>query len=77
MIVGVLIFDKDSQDTHSRSVVGCACSASVFSSYIFGQLKSKKIKRVLFIATGALMNSMSVQQGETIPSIAHAVSIEC
>ena len=72
---GVLIFDKGAQDTHSGGS-GCACCASVFSGYIFEQLKSGKLKKVLLIATGALMNSMSVQQGETIPGIAHAISIE-
>lgn len=47
-----------------------------FSGYFFKQLKDKKINRILLIATGALMNSMSSQQGETIPGIAHAISIE-
>ncbi len=72
---GVLIFDKEKQDTHSGGS-GCACCASVFSGYLFKQLKDKKIKRLLLIATGALTNSTSSQQGETIPGIAHAVSIE-
>ncbi len=72
---GVMIFDKNSQDTHSGGS-GCACCASVFSGYLFNQLKQKKLKRILLIATGALMNSTSSQQGESIPSIAHAVSIE-
>ena len=72
---GVLIFDKESQDTHSGGS-GCACIGTVFSGYFFKQLKDKKINRILLIATGALMNSMSSQQGETIPGIAHAISIE-
>lgn len=72
---GVLIFDKEKQDTHSGGS-GCGCCASVFSGYLFNQLKSKKIKRLLLVATGALMNSMSAQQGESIPGIAHAISIE-
>lgn len=72
---GVLIFDKNAQDTHAGGS-GCACCGSVFSGYIFRQLKSKQLKKVLLIATGALMNSMSVQQGESIPGIAHAISIE-
>lgn len=55
---------------------GCACAATVFSGYIFNQLKQGKYKKILLIATGALMNSMSSQQGESIPGIAHAVSIE-
>lgn len=72
---GVMIFDKDSQDTHSGGS-GCACCASVFSGYIFNSLKTKKLKRILLIATGALTNSTTAQQGESIPGIAHAVSIE-
>ena len=39
-------------------------------------VKEKKINRILLIATGALMNSTSSQQGETIPGIAHAIAIE-
>ena len=72
---GVLIFDKEQQDTHSGGS-GCACCGTVFSGYFFKQLKEGKIKNILLIATGALMNSTSSQQGETIPGIAHAISIE-
>lgn len=72
---GVLIFDKNSQDTHSGGS-GCACCGTVFSGYLFKQLREKKIKKLLLIATGALMNSTSSQQGESIPGIAHAISIE-
>ena len=71
----VLIFDKEKQDTHSGGS-GCGCCGSVFSGYFFKQLKAKKLKKVLLIATGALMNSTSSQQGESIPGIAHAISIE-
>ena len=72
---GVLIFNKEAQDTHSGGS-GCACCGSVFSGYFFKQLKEQKIKNILLIATGALMNSTSSQQGESIPGIAHAISIE-
>ena len=72
---GVLIFDKEKQDTHSGGS-GCGCCGRVFSGYFFKQLKAKKLKKVLLIATGALMNSTSSQQGESIPGIAHAISIE-
>ena len=72
---GVLIFDKNVQDTHSGGS-GCACCASVFSGYFFNQLKQKKLRKILLIATGALMNSTTSQQGESIPGIAHAISIE-
>ena len=72
---GVLIFDKLKQDTHSGGS-GCACIGSVFSGYFFKQLREKKINKILLIATGALMNATSSQQGESIPGIAHAISIE-
>ena len=72
---GVLIFDKATQDTHSGGS-GCGCIGSVFSGYFYKMLKENKINRLLLIATGALMNSTSSQQGESIPGIAHAVAIE-
>ena len=72
---GVLIFDKATQDTHSGGS-GCACCGTVFSGYVFQQLQQKKVQKVLLIATGALTNATSAQQGESIPGIAHAVSIE-
>ena len=72
---GVMIFDKEKQDTHSGGS-GPACCATVFSGFLFDQLKKGKLKRILLIATGALTNATSSQQGETIPSIAHAISIE-
>ena len=75
MIAGVLIFDKNAQDTHSGGS-GCACCGTVFPGYFYRQLKERKIKKILLIATGSLMNSTSSQQGESIPGIAHAISIE-
>lgn len=72
---GVLIFDKEKQDVHSGGS-GCGCCASVFSGFLFNQLKQKKLKKILLVATGALTNATTAQQGESIPGIAHAVSIE-
>ncbi len=72
---GVLMFDKEKQDTHSGGS-GCACIATVFSGYLYKMLKEQKIKKLLLIATGALMNATSSQQGESIPGIAHAVAVE-
>ncbi len=71
---GKMIFDINKQDVHAGGS-GCGCCASVFSGYIFKMLKAKKINKVLIAATGALMNPMTVQQGMTIPSIAHAVVV--
>ncbi|MCQ2382192.1 MAG: stage V sporulation protein AD, partial [Clostridia bacterium] len=71
---GVLMFDKEKQDTHAGGS-GCACCATTFCGYIYKQLQAKKIKKVLLIATGALMSPTTAQQSESIPGIAHAVSI--
>ena len=72
---GVLMFDKEKQDTHAGGS-GCACCATIFSGYCFNKLKKKELNKILLIATGALTNSTSSQQGESIPGIAHAIAIE-
>lgn len=72
---GIEIFDKNTQDTHSGGS-GCACSAITFSGMINSKLKKGQLNKVLFIPTGALMNQTSIQQGESIAGIAHAISIE-
>ncbi|MDR3239973.1 MAG: stage V sporulation protein AD [Clostridiales bacterium] len=72
---GIEIFDRDQQDTHAGGS-GCACAAVTFAAYFYPQLCSKRIKKFLLVPTGALMNSTTVQQGESIPAIAHAVRIE-
>lgn len=72
---GMMIYDLDTQDVKCGGS-GCGCMASVFSSYFYEMLKTKKLNRVLVVATGALMSPIACQQGETIPSIAHAVAIE-
>ncbi len=72
---GFEIFNTDELDTHCGGS-GCACSATVFSGYIYNMLQAKKINRVLFIPTGALMSSTSVQQGISIAGIAHGIIIE-
>lgn len=54
---------------------GPGCSAAVLNSYILSQLQKGEAKRVLFVATGALLSPTSSQQGHSIPSITHAVEI--
>lgn len=71
---GQMIFGRDQKVFQGGS--GAGCSASVFNSYINKQIENGKYKKVLFMATGALLSPISTQQGETIPSIAHAVVIE-
>src|SRR5699024_7217755 len=55
---------------------GTACSAVVTFGHLIQKLKTGKLKRVLCVATGSLHSPMTVQQKNTIPVIAHAVSIE-
>jgi len=71
---GCLIFDSETQDTHCGGS-GCGCGASVLCSYFLPMLQNGTAKNILFIATGALMSPMSLQQGESIPTIAHLVHL--
>ncbi len=71
---GELIYNIDEEEFQGGS--GAGCSAVVFNSYIYKKIIKKEINRVLFVATGALLSTLSTQQGESIPAIAHAVSIE-
>lgn len=72
---GESIFDNGRQDTYSGGS-GCGCSASVFAGCFYKQLMEGKISKMLLISTGALMSPTTSFQGESIPGIAHAVSIE-
>lgn len=72
---GEEIFDNEKQGTNAGGS-GCGCSASVDCGYIYKNMLLGKFKRVLLISTGALLSTTSALQGESIPGIAHAVSIE-
>lgn len=69
------IFDNEDQDTNAGGS-GCGCSAVVDCGYIYKGLLSGKFKKVFLVSTGALLSSTSSLQGESIPGIAHGVSIE-
>lgn len=71
---GKMIFDIKEQDVHSGAS-GCGCCGSVFCGPIMKKLRSKEIKKMILLATGALMNPLAIFQGETIPSIAHGLVI--
>ncbi len=72
---GMMIFDAKTQDTHAGGS-GCGCSASVLCGHFLPQMEKKKINRLLFVATGALLSPTTTLQGQSIPAIAHAVSLE-
>ena len=71
---GLLIYDRDKQDVHAGGS-GCGCCASMLSGYFVKELQEGKLGNILFCATGALMSPTSIQQGESIPGIAHAVHL--
>ncbi len=75
MDCGIEIYDNDKQCTGSGGS-GCGCSASTLCSLILNNIASKKWRRVLFVPTGALLNPISFNEGNSIPGIAHAVVIE-
>ncbi len=72
---GMMIFSPDNSDTHAGGS-GCGCSATVMAADILPNIASGKLKKILFMATGALMNTLSVNQGQTIPGIAHLVELK-
>ncbi|MCL1951016.1 MAG: stage V sporulation protein AD [Turicibacter sp.] len=54
---------------------GAGCCPVVTFGYLCDLLKHQKVKRVLVLATGALLNPLIMQQKESIPCIAHAVAL--
>jgi stage V sporulation protein AD len=71
---GLLIY-KDDQPVMAGGS-GCGCSATVTYGHLLNEMKKGNLKKILVIATGALLSPLSYQQKESIPCIAHAVSIE-
>lgn len=70
---GNIVFDNEQKVQMGGS--GCGCSASILNSFVLQKFAKKEISSVLFLSTGALLSPLSSQQGETIPSIAHAIVI--
>lgn len=75
MDCGMTIFDQNKQDTHAGGS-GCGCAAVTLSAYILPKLESGEWKRVLFVPTGALMSTVSYNEGESVPGIAHGIVLE-
>ena len=75
MDCGIEIFDEATQDTHAGGS-GCGCSASVLCAYILPKIREGEWKRVLFLPTGALLSTVSFNEGQSVPGIAHAVILE-
>ncbi len=72
---GIEIFDGEKQGTGAGGS-GCGCSAVTLSSYYLKQMEKGEMRRILFVPTGALLSTVSFNEGMTVPGIAHAVVIE-
>lgn len=75
MDCGLTIYDRKFQDVHSGGS-GCGCAAVTLNGYILQNMQEEKWKRVLFVPTGALLSTVSSNEGDTVPGIAHAVALE-
>ncbi len=73
---GLIIYDRESQPQVFAGGSGCGCSSIVTVAYIFDKILKKEWKKVLVVATGALLDPILTYQKESIPCIAHAVQYE-
>lgn len=71
---GLMVFDTNTQNVYSGGS-GCGCIAVTLCGHIYREFCSGNLNNVLVVGTGALLSTTSVQQGESIPGIAHAVSL--
>lgn len=72
---GIAIFDDATQDTHSGGS-GCGCSAVTLAGHLLPKLESGELRRILFMPTGALLSTVSFNEGQSIPGICHGVVLE-
>lgn len=72
---GVKIYDGNKQGTGAGGS-GCGCSAVTLSGHYLKELKAGQLKRILFVPTGALLSTVSFNEGQSVPGIAHGVVIE-
>jgi stage V sporulation protein AD len=72
---GMMIYNYEKQTVQSGAS-GCGCSAVVTYGHLLKRMRRGELKRILVVATGALLSPISFQQGESIPCVAHAVCIE-
>ncbi|MBQ8278985.1 MAG: stage V sporulation protein AD [Roseburia sp.] len=72
---GIEIYDGKTQGTGAGGS-GCGCSAVTLSAYYLKQIEEGALKRILFVPTGALLSTVSFNEGMSVPGIAHAVVIE-
>ena len=72
---GMLIYESKAQGTGAGGS-GCGCSAVTLAGHFLKQVEQGKLQRILFVPTGALLSTVSFNEGKTVPGIAHGVVIE-
>ena len=72
---GIEVYDAEAQDTHAGGS-GCGCSAITLAGYILKRMRKRDWNRVLFVPTGALLSTVSFNEGNPVPGIAHAIMLE-
>lgn len=75
MDCGMTIYDRQTQDTHAGGS-GCGCAATTLSAFILPKIETGEWKRVLYVPTGALLSTVSYNEGESVPGIAHGIVLE-
>lgn len=70
-----MIYDFEEENIYAGGS-GPSCLPLVVYSDIIPKMKEKKLKKVLLIATGALMSPTTCNQKLSIPSVSHAISLE-
>lgn len=71
---GIMIYPEEEAFLAGGS--GCGCMAVVTYGYLWRELLAGRLRRVLCVATGALLSKISIQQKQSIPGVAHAVALE-
>ena len=72
---GLILYDREKQPVYAGAS-GPTSSALVLSSYILKEMEKGKYRKVLIVPTGAIFSPTRIFQKESIPSIAHAISLE-
>ncbi len=70
-----MIYNIDNQKVYAGGS-GPACLPLVAYTHIFKEMQEHNLKKVLLVATGSLHSVSMVNEKHTIPSIAHAISLE-
>ncbi len=72
---GLLLYDIRNQPVFAGGS-GPACVALVTLGYLYKMMTKNAYRKILVVATGALLNPIMTFQKETIPGIAHAIVLE-